>query len=101
MKLKSIQPSVDVRTFWWAVGLSVVGCFLLVASLFIPPAGVIEASVISAAGLVFTFSGAIVGINGNFNTKLVKFEADVNRRLNNTETREENKDEGLSDTQNG
>lgn len=97
-RLKDIQASVDVRTFWWAVGLSVVGCFLLVASLFIPPAGVIEASVISAAGLVFTFSGAIVGINGNFNTKLMKFEADVNQKINNTEQK---KDDNISDTSNG
>lgn len=80
MKLTNIKPNIDTRSFYWAVGLSIVGCFLLVASLFIPPAGVIEASVISAAGLLFTFSGAIVGITGNFNTKLVKFESELEKR---------------------
>lgn len=87
-QLKDIQPKIDVKTFWWAVGLSVVGCFLLVASIFIPPAGVIEASVISGAGLLFTFSGAIVGITGNFNTKLMKFETEMERRYPRDEEKE-------------
>lgn len=81
MKNRSLLSSVDTRSFWWAVGLSVVGCFLLVASLFIPPMGVIDATIISAAGLVFTFSGAIVGINGNFNNKLAKFEFEMEKKI--------------------
>lgn len=98
MKLNSIKPQVDGRTFWWAVGLSVVGCFLLVASLFIPPLAVIDPSVISAAGLLFTFAGALVGITSNFNTKLVKFETEMDRRYPKANVTEEESVEG--ETQN-
>lgn len=94
--MKKIVSSVDSKSFWWAVGLSVVGCFLLVAALFMPPVAVIDPTVISAAGLLFTFAGAIVGINGNMNTKLVKFETEMERKINRTE---ENNDEELSGTQ--
>lgn len=64
----------------WAIGLSVVGCFLLVASLFLPPVGIIDATVISAAGTVFVFAGSIVGIRGSFDAKLQKFEAEMRQR---------------------
>ena len=70
----------DSKSFWWAVGLSVVGCFLLVAALFMPPLAVIDPTVISAAGLLFTFAGAIVGINGNMNNKLMRYEIELDRR---------------------
>lgn len=87
-KVREIASSVDVKSFWWAVGLSVVGCFMLICSMFIPPLAVIDTSVISAAGLVFTFSGAIVGINGSTNVKLAKFEEEIRRSEKEQETEE-------------
>ena len=83
MKNRNIQASVDGKSFWWAVGLSVVGCFLLVTALFMPPVAVIDPTVISAAGLLFTFSGAIVGINGNMNNKLMRYEIEMDKRFSN------------------
>lgn len=64
----------DKYHFWWAVGLSVFGCILLFISLFLPIKGEIATSVITATGMIFTFSGTIVGINGSVNTKLARFE---------------------------
>jgi hypothetical protein len=93
--LRKIQTSVDVRSFWWAVGLSVVGCFMLVAAMFIPPKAIIDASIISAAGLLFAFSGAIVGINGNLNNKLMKFESDFTQKI---KAEEEKDDENISNS---
>lgn len=83
MKNRNIQSSVDSKSFYWAVGLSVVGCFLLVAALFMSPVAVIDPTVISAAGLLFTFSGAIVGINGNMNNKLMRYEIEMDKRFSN------------------
>mgnify|MGYP006908795705 CR=1 FL=1 len=83
VKNRNIQTSVDSKSFYWAVGLSVVGCFLLVAALFMPPLAVIDPTVISAAGLLFTFSGAIVGINGNMNNKLMRYEIEMDKRFSN------------------
>lgn len=64
----------------WAVSLSVVGCFLLVAALYMAPVGLIDPSVISAAGTIFLFAGSIVGIRGSFDTKLMKFENEIRSR---------------------
>lgn len=75
------KPKGDIKYYIWAVGLSVVGCFMLVASLFMSPKGDIHPSVISASGSVFIFSGSIVGIRGSFDNKLVKFESEMEERM--------------------
>ena len=59
--------------------------------------GVIDATIISAAGLVFTFSGAIVGINGNFNNKLAKFEFEMEDRYRKRDNENEDKKETPTD----
>lgn len=74
------MKSIDKYHFWWAVGLSFTGVILLFISLFLPIKGEIATSVITSAGMVFTFSGTIVGINGNINTKLAKFQTELNDR---------------------
>lgn len=79
-RLRNFTPK-DKPYFIWAVGLSVVGCFLLVASLFLPPKGTIDPTVISGAGTLFVFSGSIVGIRGSFDNKLIKFEAEIEERM--------------------
>ena len=47
---------------------------LLWASLFIPPLGIIDASVLAAVGEVLTFSGALVGIDYSYRFKHFKLE---------------------------
>ncbi len=76
-----LKPKGDIKYYIWAVGLSVVGCFMLVASLFMSPKAEIHPSVISAAGSVFVFSGSIVGIRGSFDNKLIKFESQMEERM--------------------
>lgn len=73
---------IDKGHFWWAVSLSIFGCLLLIIALFMPVIGQIETSVVTAVGLVFTFSGTIVGINGSVNTKLAKFQQGFQQKSN-------------------
>lgn len=53
---------------------SLIGIGLLWAALFIPPIGIIDASVLTAVGEVLTFSGALVGIDYSYRFKHFKLE---------------------------
>ncbi|MEE3490296.1 MAG: hypothetical protein VZR10_05470 [Methanobrevibacter sp.] len=68
--------------------LAIVGVVLLFLSFFYPPLGVIDASVLTALGEVFTFSGALIGIDYSYRYKSFKI-----RHTNNIETEEEVDDE--------
>lgn len=57
---------------WLGVFLAVVGVVLLWVGLFIPPIGIIHASVLTALGEVFTFSGALIGIDYSYKYKTMK-----------------------------
>ena len=50
--------------------LAIFGMVLLVVSFFVPPMGIIDASVLAATGEVFTFSGALIGIDYNYKYKV-------------------------------
>lgn len=58
---------------WLGVGLAIVGVALLWTGLFIPPMGEIHPSVLTALGEVFTFSGALVGIDYSYKVKSIKY----------------------------
>lgn len=62
---------------WLGVFLAVVGVGLLWTGLFLPPTGVIHASVLTALGEVFTFSGALIGIDYTYKYKTIKYLAGV------------------------
>ena len=51
------------KRFWLATFLCVAGVFILIASLVLPPAGVISASVLAPVGEVFVLAGGILGID--------------------------------------
>ena len=53
---------------------ALIGIGLLWTSLFIPPVGIIDASVLAAVGEVLTFSGALVGIDYSYRFKHFKIE---------------------------
>ena len=55
---------------------ALIGIGLLWTSLFIPPLGIIDASVLAAVGEVLTFSGALVGIDYSYRFKHFKIEND-------------------------
>lgn len=62
---------------WLGVGLAIVGVALLWTGLFIPPLGEIHPSVLTALGEVFTFSGALVGIDYSYKVKSIKYIAGI------------------------
>lgn len=49
--------------------LAIFGMIMLVASFFVPPMGIIDASVLAAIGEVFTFSGALIGIDYHYKAR--------------------------------
>ena len=61
--------------------LAIVGVVLLFISFFIPPTGVIDASVLAAIGEVFTFSGALIGIDYSYKYKSFKYISGYNRGI--------------------
>ena len=60
--------------FFFGFICAFIGIGLLWTSLFIPPVGIIDASVLAAVGEVLTFSGALVGIDYSYRFKHFKIE---------------------------
>ncbi len=52
-----------------AVAMCTFGCALLIAGICIPPAGVIDASVLVAFGEILTFAGSLLGIDYHYKYK--------------------------------
>lgn len=59
---------------WLGAALTIFGIILLMVSFCVPPLGVIDASVLAAVGEVFTFSGALIGIDYTYKYKRFKIE---------------------------
>lgn len=57
---------------WLGVCLVIVGVLLLWTSFFVAPMGIIDASVLAAVGEVFTFAGALIGIDYTYKYKVIK-----------------------------
>lgn len=64
---------------WLGVFLAIVGVGLLWTGLFLPPMGIIHASVLTALGEVFTFSGALIGIDYSYKFKTIKYIAEIDK----------------------
>lgn len=64
---------------WLGVSLAAMGCVLLWVGLFLPPIGIIHASVLTALGEVFTFSGALIGIDYSYKYKTIKFMTEMGK----------------------
>lgn len=71
------------------VFLAVIGVVLLFLSFFMPPIGIIDASVLTAMGEVFTFSGALIGIDYSYKYKSIKYVSGYNRGLEDARQEEE------------
>ena len=50
--------------------LVVFGVVLISTSFFVPPTGVIDPSVLTAFGEILTFSGALIGIDAKYKSKI-------------------------------
>lgn len=64
---------------WLGVFLAIVGVGLLWTGLFLPPIGIIHTSVLTALGEVFTFSGALIGIDYSYKFKTIKYIAEIDK----------------------
>lgn len=73
--------------------LAIIGVVLLFISFFVPPMGVIDASVLAAIGEVFTFSGALIGIDYSYKYKSIKYISGYNRGVEDARQEEEMQDE--------
>ena len=49
--------------FWLAVALVLFGVLLLIVAFFLPPAGLIDPTVLTAYGETLTFAGALIGLD--------------------------------------
>lgn len=74
------------------VFLVIMGVILLWVGLFLPPLGVIHASVLTAIGEIFTFSGALIGIDYTYKYKTIRYLAEMRKDKLDDED-EENEDE--------
>lgn len=64
--------------------LAIFGMVMLVISFFVPPMGVIDASVLAAIGEVFTFSGTLIGIDYHYKQR--HFEHTQNQQIEEEQT---------------
>jgi len=72
---------------WLGVCLAIMGILLLWVSFFVPPLGIIDASVLAAIGEIFTFSGALIGIDYSYKYKTIKYLKDKGEYIDDTERR--------------
>ena len=60
-----------------AIVLVLVGCFLLIAGIFIPPIGIIHPSVLIAFVEISVFAGSLFGIDLHYRLEFHKIKAEV------------------------
>lgn len=65
---------------WLGVFLAVTGVALLWAGLFLPPIGIIHASVLTGIGETFTFSGALIGVDYSYKFKAMKLISEIKEK---------------------
>lgn len=78
--MEKFRNSVELIKLWLAVGLCIFGCCLLVAGFIVAPLGLIHQSVLIAFGEVITFSGAILGINYAYQSKVKSLEMKIEEK---------------------
>lgn len=86
MHILSLKEKMTIQ-LWLGIFLAVVGVALIWTGLFLPPLAEIHPSVLTAIGEVFTFSGALIGIDYSYKFKSVKYIAEMDKE------KEEEKDE--------
>ena len=88
-----IRVKRESAKIWLGIGLAVFGCLLIIAGLVIPPAGIIDGSVLTAVGEVFGLSGGCIGVfamGRRDNAKLdYLYNAERRKEENETDTGED------------
>lgn len=91
LHILSMKEKMTIQ-LWLGVFLAVMGCVLLWVGLFLPPMGIIHASVLTALGEVFTFSGALIGIDYSYKYKTIKYMAGMDKKTKDEELEEEDEE---------
>lgn len=71
-KTISLKEKMTIQ-LWLGVFLAVVGVALLWAGFFAPPLAQIHPSILTALGEIFTFSGALIGVDYHYKFKTIKY----------------------------
>ena len=71
-KTISLKEKMTIQ-LWLGVFLAVVGVALLCAGFFAPPLAQIHPSILTALGEIFTFSGALIGVDYHYKFKTIKY----------------------------
>lgn len=87
--MEKFRNKTEMIKLWLAVGLCVFGCCMLVAGFIVAPMGIISQSVLIATGEVFTFSGAILGINYAYQSKVKYLEMELEKKQDKEENNKE------------
>lgn len=82
---------------WLGVGMAIIGIALLWTGLFIPPLGEIHPSVLTALGEIFTFSGALTGIDYSYKVKSLKYITGMYKNDKDDDNDEEDEDKDHQD----
>lgn len=61
-EMDAVNVKRETSKIWLGVGLAVFGCLLIIAGVCIPPVGVIDGSVLTAVGEVFSLAGACLSM---------------------------------------
>ena len=69
---------------WLGVCLVIMGVLLLWTSFFVHPMGIIDSSVLAAVGEVFTFAGALIGIDYTYKYKVIRYMKDRGEDIDDT-----------------
>ena len=88
-QLTKLQGAIAIASFSAGVVIAAVCLFL------IPPLGEIASSAISIVSELLVLAGAILGVKASYDTKLMRFRADIESRFNSVEERETKLEENL------
>lgn len=91
-KTLTVKEKMTIQLFLGCF-LAIVGVILIFISFFVPPIGVIDASVLAAIGEVFTFSGALIGIDYSYKFKSIKYISGYNNGVEDARQEMEMQDE--------
>lgn len=78
--MERFRNRAETTKLWLAVGLCIFGCLMLIAGFIVAPLGIISQSVLIGVGEVFTFSGAILGINYAYQSKVKFLEMELEKK---------------------
>ena len=77
--MERFRNRTELIKLYLAVGLCIFGCCLLIVGFIVAPLGIISQSVLIGVGEVFTFSGAILGINYAYQSKVKYLEMEIEK----------------------